>query len=41
MLTSIFRVLINNLVKESFCGKRKKKVNVLTNFSIKIMSKFF
>ena len=35
MLTSALRVLVNNLVKESFYGKRKKKtINVLTVFFI-------
>ena len=35
MLTSIFRALVKNLVKESFYGKRKKKtINVLTAFFI-------
>ena len=35
MLTSAFRVLVNNLVKESFYEKRKKKtINVLTTFFI-------
>jgi len=36
MLTSVFRVLINNLVKESFYGKRKRKktINVLIVFFI-------
>ena len=32
MLTSAFRVLVKNLVKESFY--RKKKINVLTAFFI-------
>ena len=33
MLTSVFRVLVNNPVKESFYGKRKKKaINNLTVF---------
>ena len=35
MLTSAFRVLVNNLVKESYYEKRKKKtINVLTTFFI-------
>ena len=37
MLTSALRVLVNNLVKESFYGKRKKKkkaINILTVFFI-------
>ena len=35
MLTSAFRVFVNNLVKESFYEKRKKKtINVLTAFFI-------
>ena len=34
MLTSVLRALIKNLVKESFYGKRKKKINVLTVFFI-------
>ena len=35
MLTSALRALVNNLVKESFYGKRKKKsINVLTVFFI-------
>ena len=35
MLMSVLRVLINNLVKENFYGKRKKKtINVLTVFFI-------
>ena len=35
MLTSAFRVLVKNLVKESFYGKRKKKIiDVLTAFFI-------
>ena len=29
-----FRVMINNLFKESFYGKRKKKINILTAFFI-------
>ena len=34
MLTSALRALVNNLVKESFYGKRKKKktINILTDF---------
>ena len=35
MLTSALRALVNNLVKESFYGKGKKKsINVLTVFFI-------
>ena len=38
MLTSVLRALVNNLVKESFYGKIKKKkkkaINVLTTFFI-------
>ena len=35
MLTSALRALVNNPVKESFYGKRKKKtINVLTDFFI-------
>ena len=35
MLMSVLRVLINNLVKKNFYGKRKKKtINVLTVFFI-------
>ena len=41
MLTSVLRALVNNLVKESFYGKMKKKnkkkkkaINVLTTFFI-------
>ena len=35
MLTSALRALVNNLVKESFYRKRKKKViNILTVFFI-------
>ena len=35
MLTSAFSVLVNNPVKESFYGKRKRKtINVLTIFFI-------
>ena len=35
MLTSVLRILINNLFKESFYRKRKKKViNVLIAFFI-------
>ena len=42
MLMSVFRVLVNNPVKENFYGKRKKKtINILTIFflfPIKVMS---
>ena len=44
MLTNTFRVLVNNLFKENFYGKRKKKaINVLTTFLIshKCGVKFF
>ena len=35
MLTGVFKVIINNLFKENFYGKEKKKViNVLKVFSI-------
>ena len=34
MLTSAFRVLVNNLVKENFYRKRKKAINALTAFFI-------
>ena len=34
MLTSALRILVKNPVKESFYGKRKKKINVLTVFFI-------
>ena len=34
MLTSALRELINNSVKKSFYGKRKKAINVLTAFFI-------
>ena len=35
MLTSALRVLVNNLFKEIFYGKRKEKIiNILTIFSI-------
>ena len=43
MLTSALRVLVKNLVKESFYGKRKKKKQLifgqLFSFPIKMMSK--
>jgi len=29
MLTSTFRALVNNSVKENFYGKRKKTINIL------------
>ena len=44
MLIDVLRELINNLFKESFYMKKKKKtINILTIFSflIKVMSKFF
>ena len=31
---SVFRVLVNNPVKENFYGKRKKTINILTVFFI-------
>ena len=35
MLTNALRVLVNNLFKERFYGKRKKKtINVLTTYFI-------
>ena len=35
MLTNALKVLVNNLFKESFYGKRKKKtINVLTTYFI-------
>ena len=35
MLTSALRALVNNPIKESFYGKRKKKtINILTGFFI-------
>ena len=34
MLTSALRVLVKNPVKESFYGKKKKTINVLTAFFI-------
>ena len=34
MLTNVLRALINNPFKESFYGKRKKVINVLTSFFI-------
>ena len=34
MLTNALRAMINNSFKESFYGKRKKKINVLIVFSI-------
>ena len=43
MLMSVFRVLINNPVKESFYRKKKKTINTLTAFfsSYKIDVKIF
>ena len=43
MLTNALRALIKNPVKESFYGKKKKTINILTVFSffIKAMSKLF
>ena len=34
MLTSALRALVKNPVKESFYGKRKKIINILTAFFI-------
>ena len=34
MLISVLRVLVKNPVKESFYGKRKKIINILTAFFI-------
>ena len=34
MLTSALKTLVKNPVKESFYGKRKKTINVLTFFFI-------
>ena len=34
MLTSVLRTLVKDPVKESFYGKRKKKINVLSVFFI-------
>ena len=34
MLTNALRILVKNLVKESFYGKKKKTINVLTVFLI-------
>ena len=34
MLTNVLKVLINNSFKESFYGKRKEKINILTAFFI-------
>ena len=34
MLTNVLRALIDNPFKESFYGKRKKVINVLTSFFI-------
>ena len=42
MLISALRILAKNPIKESFCGKRKKKIiNILTAFfmGIKVMLK--
>ena len=44
MQTSVLRALVNNPVKKSFYGERKKTINVLTvffSFFIKVMSKLF
>ena len=40
MLTSAFKTLVNNPVKESFYGK-KKYILIIFLFSIKIISKLF
>ena len=34
MLMSVLRVLVKNLVKENFYGKRKKAINILIAFFI-------
>ena len=34
ILTNVLRAMVNNSFKENFYGKRKKKINVLTVFSI-------
>ena len=34
MLTDTFKEMVNNLFKESFYGKKKKAINVLTVSSI-------
>ena len=34
LLTNVLRVLVNNPFKESFYGKKKKTINVLTIFFI-------
>ena len=34
MLMNALRALVKNLVKESFYGKRKKKINILITFFI-------
>ena len=34
MLTSVFRALVKNPVKENFYGKKKKAINVLKTFFI-------
>ena len=34
MLTSALRILVKNLVKESFYRKKKKTINILTTFFI-------
>ena len=34
MLTNALKTLVKNLVKESFFGKKKKAINVLTDFFI-------
>ena len=44
MLLDVFKVMVNNLFKESFYRKKKKKViNVLTFFLflIKVVSRLF
>ena len=40
MLTSALRALVKNPVKESFYGKRKKIINILTAFFISHKNKF-
>ena len=36
MLISALRALVKNPIKESFCGKRKKTINILTAFFMRI-----
>ena len=39
MLTDALRVMVNNPFKESFYGKKKKTINILTAFFISLVSK--